>query len=102
MSHSVTCGDFASEPDDDDAEWVVAGFASAAAAQEYARRFIRAQIEDLRGEVDDETTLKSTYLAFGEYALTPGFDAAAWVEHCILNPAERRADTDYEALDPSA
>ena len=45
--HSVRCGDFADEGDPDE-EWLVAGFASAEAAQEYARRFVRAQVEDLR------------------------------------------------------
>ena len=31
-----------------------------------------------------------------------GFDLQAWLAHCIANPAARKADTDYQALDPSA
>jgi hypothetical protein len=40
------------------------------------------------------------YRRWGEYAVTPGFDAEAWVAHCIANPAARRQDTDYAALEP--
>ena len=47
--HSVRCGDFADEGDPDE-EWQVEGFAWAEAAQEYARRFVRAQVEDFRRE----------------------------------------------------
>lgn len=102
MSFSVTCGEFAADEDDDDNEWVVGGFATAAAAQEYARRFIRAQIEDLRAECEEPGQLRQTYLAFGEYALAEGLDTVAWVAHCINTPATRKAETDYEALDPNA
>lgn len=99
MSHRVLCGDFAHYQDPEE-EWEVAGFASAAAAQEYARRFIRAQIEDLRRAAPEPVELRKTYLAWGEYAATAGFDAQAWVEHCIATPATRRAETDYAALEP--
>ncbi len=97
--HAVLCGDFAHYQDPEE-EWQVTGFASAAAAQEYARRFIRAQIEDLRPDAPDAEALRRTYFAWGEYAATEGFDSAAWVEHCIANPATRKAETDYAALEP--
>lgn len=99
MKHRVLCGDFAHLGDPEE-EWEVGDFASAAAAQEYARRFIRAQIEDLRRDIPDAAELRHTYLTFGEYAATEGFDSAAWVEHCIATPATRRAETDYAALEP--
>jgi hypothetical protein len=99
MSHSVLCGDFAHYQDPDE-EWEVAGFASAAAAQEYARRFIRAQIEDMRKDAPDAEELRRMYLAWGEYAATEGLDSRAWVDHCIATPATRRSETDYAALDP--
>lgn len=99
--HSVLCGDFAHFQDPEE-EWTVEGFASAAAAQEYARRFIRAQIEDMRAEVSDADALRDLYLSWGEYAATEGFDSAAWVLHCIATPATKKAETDYEALDPAA
>ena len=101
MSFTVTCGDFAAE-EDEDGEWEVAGFGSAAAAQEYARRFIRAQIEDMRRETPDPAELQRTYLAWGEYALAEGLDAAAWVKICLETPATRKAETDYAALEPGA
>lgn len=101
MSHRVLCGDFAHYQDPEE-EWEVAGFASGEAAREYARRFIRAQIEDLRREMPDAEELRRAYLAWGEYAAAEGFDSAAWVEHCIATPATRRAETDYAALDPGA
>ena len=96
--HRVRCGDHAS--DDPEDAWEVAGFPSAAAAQEYARRFVSAQIEDLRRETPDPAALRQAYLAWGEYAVTPGFDEAAWVEHCIATPATKKAETDYAALEP--
>ncbi len=101
MSFAVHCGDFAADEDDDDATWVVEGFAAAATAQEYARRFIRAQIEDLRRDAPSAEELKQMYLMFGEYAAAEGFDSAAWVDHCIATPASRKAETDYDALDPN-
>jgi hypothetical protein len=97
--HRVLCGDLAN-PGDPEEEWEVIGFPSAEAAAEYARRFIRAQIEDLRAEAASPEELRRAYLAFGEYAAAEGFDAAAWVEHCIATPATRKAETDYAALDP--
>ena len=99
MRHRVLCGDFAHFQDPEE-EWEVGDFTSAAVAQEYARRFIRAQIEDLRRDTPDAEELRRLYLAFGEYAATDGFDSAAWVAHCIANPATRRAETDYAALEP--
>jgi hypothetical protein len=101
VSFAVHCGDFAGNDEDEDDGWVVEGFASAAAATEYARRFIRAQIEDLRREAPSLAELKQMYLMFGEYAAVEGFDSAAWVDHCIATPASRKADTDYDALDPN-
>jgi hypothetical protein len=97
--HSVRCGDHADAGDPEE-EWLVEGFASAEAAQDYARRFIRAQIEDLRREAGSLEELAAMYRRWGEYAVTPGFDAEAWVAHCIANPATRRQDTDYAALEP--
>jgi len=94
--HAVRCGDHA-DPED---EWLVEGFASAAAAQDYARRFIRAQVEDLRPEAASPEELAGMYAQWGEYAETPGLDHAAWVAHCIANPAARKQDTDYAALEP--
>ncbi len=99
MSHVVTCGDYGHFQDPEE-EWEVTGFASAAAATEYARRFIRAQLEDLREGAADEAELRAQYYRWGEYAWTEGFDHKAWVDHCIANPATRRADTDYDALEP--
>ena len=100
MSFLVMCGDFAHYQDPEE-EWVVTGFTSAAVAQEYARRFIRAQIEDLRGQAESQAALKEMYFSWGEYAATEGFDSAAWVDHCIATPASRKAETDYDALDPN-
>ena len=99
MTHTVLCGDFASDQDPDE-EWEVPGFTSAAAAEEYARRFIRAQIEDLRRETPDPEALRRAYFTWGEYAATPGLDTAAWVAHCIATPATRKAETDYAAIAP--
>lgn len=100
MSHSVLCGDFASDQDPDE-EWTVEGFRTAEAAAEYARRFLRDQIEGLRGAYAGAAALREAYLSFGEYAIAPGFDLEAWLDHCIAQPATRRADTDYQALDPN-
>ncbi len=100
MTHSVLCGDFAHYQDPDE-EWEVPGFRTAEAAAEYARRFVRDQIEGLRAEYEDTAALRDAYLSFGEYAIAPGFDLQAWLAHCIANPAARRADTDYQALDPN-
>ena len=97
--HAVRCGDFADEGDAEE-EWLVTGFASAEAAQEYARRFVRAQLEDLRREASSPAELAEMYGRWGEYAETPGFDRAAWVAHCIATPASRKQDTDYAALEP--
>ncbi len=100
MTHAVLCGDLAHEHDPDD-QWVVEGFRTAEAAREFARRFVRDQIEGLRVEYADAQALKGAYLTFGEYADTPGFDLHEWVDFCVTTPASRRSDTDYQALDPS-
>lgn len=97
--HAVQCGDFAAFGDPEE-EWLVTGFPSAEAAQEYARRFIRAQIEDLRRQAGSDEELRQMYLQWGEYAAVEGFDSAAWVAHCIAHPAAKRQDTDYAALEP--
>lgn len=100
MSHSVLCGDLAHRYEEDD-EWIVEGFRTAEAAREFARRFVRDQIEGLRAEYADPGELKAAYLSFGEYAETPGFDLQEWVDFCVETPATRRSDIDYQALDPT-
>ena len=97
--HAVRCGDHADAGDPEE-QWLVEGFASAEAAQEYARRFIRAQIEDLRAQAQSPADLRDLYFSFGEYAAAEGLDTEAWVAHCIATPAARKAETDYAALDP--
>lgn len=97
--HQVLCGDFAAYQDPEE-EWVVEGFASTEAAQEYARRFIRAQIEDLRGDTPDPEALRAAYFGWGEYAAAEGLDTEAWVAHCIANPATSPRDTNYQAIEP--
>lgn len=99
MTHRVRCGDHAAG-DDPDAVWIVDGFRTLAAAQDYARRFIRAQIEDLRADTAGPEALREQYFLWGEFAEAEGLDHRAWAEHCIANPARVRADTDYEALEP--
>ena len=97
---AVLCGDFANAMDPDE-EWTVEGFRSEEEAAEYARRFVRDQVEHLRAEYADAEALKQAFMMFGEYAIAPGFELAAWLDHCIANPAARKADTDYQALDPN-
>jgi len=97
--HVVSCGDYGHWMDPDE-EWTVEGFPTAEAAAEYARRFVRAQIEDLRAQAADPAELRVMYYRWGEYAWTEGLDHKAWVEFCIATPATGRADTDYAALDP--
>jgi hypothetical protein len=96
--HGVRCGDYG----DPDEEWIVEGFPGAEAAADYARRFIRAQIEDLRAETGSAEELRQMYFRFGEYAFAAGLDHDAWVAHCIAVPASRKAEVDYAALEPRA
>lgn len=100
MSHSVLCGDFAHCQDPDE-EWSVDGFRSAEAAAEYARRFVRDQVEHMRAEYPAPDALRQAFLMFGEYAIAPGFELKPWLDHCIANPTARKSDTDYQALDPN-
>ena len=97
--YAVRCGDYADFGDPEE-EWSVEGFPNAEAAAEYARRFIRAQIEDLRAETGSAEELREMYFRFGEYAFAAGLDPDAWVAHCIANPASRKAEVDYAALEP--
>ena len=99
MTHPVLCGDFGAWQDPDE-EWQVDGFATPAAAQEYARRFIRAQVEHLRADTPDPVALRDAYFTFGEYATTEGLDTQAWVAHCIAHPAASPRDTKSEQLAP--
>ena len=99
-AHLVRCGDYGAWGDPEE-EWQVAGFPGAEAAAEYARRFTRAQIEDLRPQAEDGEALRAMYYSWGEYAFAEGLDHGAWVEFCIANPATRRQDTDYDALEPA-
>jgi hypothetical protein len=101
VSHSVLCGDFAHYQDPDE-EWAVHGFRTEEAAAEYARRFVRDQVEHLRSEYPDPEALEQAFLMFGEYAMAPGFVLRDWLAYCIANPAAGKADTDYQALDPSS
>jgi hypothetical protein len=100
VSHSVVCGDFAHYQDPDE-EWSVEGFRTAEAAADYARRFVRDQIEGLRKEYEGAAALSEAFFNFGEYAIAPGFELKPWVSHCIANPATRRSDTDYQAIEPT-
>lgn len=100
MSHAVICGDFAHYMDPDE-EWSVDGFRTAEDAAEYARRFIRDQVEHLRPQYAEAEALRNAFMMFGEYAIAPGFELKPWLDHCIANPAARKADTDYQALDPN-
>ena len=97
--HAVRCGDYADFGDPEE-EWTVEGFPSPEAAAEYARRFVRAQIEDLRAEAGTAEELKTMYFRFGEYAFAAGLDHEAWVAHCIGNLAGRKAEVDYAATEP--
>ena len=99
IRHAVRCGDYADFGDAEE-EWTVEGFPSPEAAAEYARRFVRAQIEDLRAEAGTAEELKDMYFRFGEYAFAAGLDHAAWVAHCIGTPAGRKAEVDYAAAEP--
>ena len=96
----VLCGDFATYMDPEE-EWTVDGFRTAEEAAEYARRFIRDQVEHLRPEYPDAEALRQAFMTFGEYAIAPGFELESWLVHCIAHPAARRVDTDYQALDPN-
>jgi hypothetical protein len=97
--YAVRCGDYADFGDPDE-EWSMEGFPNAEAAAEYARRFVRAQIEDLRAEAGTAEELNAMYFRFGEYAFAAGLDHAAWVARCIATPASRRAEVDYAAAEP--
>lgn len=96
----VLCGDFANYMDPEE-EWTVDGFRTAEDAAEYARRFIRDQVEHLRPQYPEAEALRNAFMMFGEYAIAPGFELKPWLDHCIANPAARKADTDYQALDPN-
>lgn len=100
-AHGVRCGDHGTAGDPEE-EWEVVGFPGPEAAAEYARRFIRAQVEDLRPQAEGAEALRAMYHRWGEYALAEGLDHDAWVAFCIANPATRRQDTDYDALEPGA
>ena len=76
--------------------WEVAGFSTPASAQEYARRFIRAPVEQHR-----HALVGNTIRHFDGYAGTEGLDSAAWVAFCAGNPATRPDRTDYVALEPN-
>lgn len=98
-THTVRCGDYAHYHDPDD-EWRVRGFASAEHAAEYARRFVRARIEEFRAAATSPDALRQTYLRWGEYAATTSLDHRDWVEFCLVNPATAPEDTDYDAIEP--
>ena len=70
-----------------------------ASAQEFARRFIRAQVEQYRHAWPAQTI--AAYRHFGDYAAAEGLDSAAWVAFCADNLAARPEETDYAALEPS-
>jgi len=85
---------------DPENELALGGFASAEAAREYARRFVRALIEQLRDGAASPDDLIAAYRRLGDYAATAGFDSTAWVTWCVANPATLPEDTDYRALHP--
>ena len=76
--------------------WEVAGFSTPASAQEYARRFIRAPVEQHR-----HALVGNTIRHFDGYAGTEGLDSAACVAFCAEYPATRPDRTDYVALEPN-
>ena len=84
---------------DPEEEWAVHGFATQCEAQEYARRFIRAQVEQHRHAAPADTIRH--YHHFGDYAAAEGLDSTAWVAFCADNPATHPDETDHAALEPN-
>ena len=88
--HAVRCGDYAgSAIRMRNGRW--SGFPNAEAAAEYARRFVRAQIEDLRGRSRHRRGIERHVLPLRRICLRRRASTmTAWVAHCIATPASRR------------
>ena len=96
----VSCGEYFHWMDPDD-EWTVGPFATENDAAEYARRFVRAQIEHLRDQCVNAAAIESAYYGFQDYAWHPNVDHQAWVSYCAEHPATIAEQTDYDSLTPA-
>jgi hypothetical protein len=85
-------------------EYTVEGFPTFALAKEYARRFVRSQIEETRQKVNgDPADIKAGWSGFGENALVLGgseiekYSGRDEVDFFIANPATG-VECDYKAV----
>lgn len=86
---------------DPDHEIQVSGFPTLEAAQEFARRRVRASIEELRSPEMSPEELRRLWHLYGEDALVPGAGWAASheLDQFLAAPAGPE-ETDWASLDP--
>jgi hypothetical protein len=88
---------------DPDEDYVAAFFPTFALAREYARRFVRSQIEEMRKKESDPVKLRRGWYGFGEDALVLGgsenerYAAAGEIGYFISHPATAD-EVDFQSI----
>jgi hypothetical protein len=78
-----------SKHDSPESEWTVARFPTVELAEEFARRWLRDSLEELRAQNQTTEELKKQWTLFGDDVVIPevGFVASKNIELYIANPA---------------
>jgi hypothetical protein len=88
---------------DPDGERSIEGFSTFELAREFARRWVRDSVEELRGQGQSREELRSRWFTFGEDAIVIGGDSYAGsheLDYFIANPATAQ-ERDWRSVKPS-
>ncbi len=85
--------------DSEEDEWIAAEFDDENIAKEFARRWARASLEELRKKNQSKDSLKKQWFIFGDDAvvLGSGYSASSELDFFIKNPAKPE-EIDWKAL----
>ena len=83
----------------------IRGFATAADAATFARRYVRDSVERCRAPGMDADAVLAAWFAFGEDAVALDLDGEHWTSAAEIRafaakPSRSRAERDWRALDP--
>ncbi len=78
-------------------EWNYEGFPSPELAREFARRWVRDSLEELREPDQTAKDLRSIWFMFGEDAVTDGFGGLDELDYFIEHPATED-ERDWKAI----
>ena len=87
---------------DDESNYRIEGFPTPEAAKEFARRWVRDSVEELRAAGQTAKKLRSMWYAFGEDALALGqqYAGSQELDYFVAHPATAE-ERDWQSLRPA-